>query len=88
MTIHFSDHAKGQMAKRNIPEEVVRRVVAGPDRVLPGNRPERRVYQGSTTIGDPQFVALIRVVVDESDSPPTVITVYATTQFRRYGAKP
>jgi hypothetical protein len=88
MNIRLSDHARGQMAKRGIPEEVVRRIVAGPDRVLPDKRAGRRIYQGSVTIGDPPSAALVRVVVDEGDSPAAVVTVYATTQFRRYGAEP
>ncbi len=88
MSIRLSDHARGQMVKRSIREDVVRRIVTSPERVLPGNRPGRRVHQGSATIGDPPFKALVRVVVDEGDSPATVVTVYATTQFRRYGAEP
>jgi hypothetical protein len=44
--------------------------------------------QATATVGAPPFRALLRVVVDDLDSPPSVVTVYATTQFRRYGAKP
>ena len=39
------------------------------------------------TLGDPPLRVLLRVVVDLSQNPPEVVTVYATTQFRRYGAK-
>jgi hypothetical protein len=39
-------------------------------------------------LGDPQLKVLLRVVVEVGQSPPEVVTVYATTQFRRYGAKP
>jgi hypothetical protein len=40
------------------------------------------------TLGDPPLEALLRVVVEVGLDPPEVVTVYATTQFRRYGAKP
>jgi hypothetical protein len=86
--VRISPHARQQMAKRGVSEAAVRAVLTGPDTVLPGSRPGRRVLQGIATVGDPSFKALLRVVVDEVCSPPTVITVYATTQFRRYGAEP
>jgi hypothetical protein len=76
------------MAKRGIAGATVRAVLANPDRVLAGERIGRRVLQAIVTMGDPPFRALLRVVVDDLDSPPAVVTVYATTQFRRYGAEP
>jgi hypothetical protein len=76
------------MAKRDIAEATVRAVLANPDRVSAGDRVGRRVLQAVVTVGDPPFRALLRVVVDDLDSLPAVVTVYATTQFRRYGAEP
>jgi hypothetical protein len=86
--VRISPHAERQMAKRRIPEIAVRAVLANPDRVLPGDCLGRRVLQATAMVGDPPFRALLRVVVDDLDSPPSVVTVYATTQFRRYGAEP
>jgi hypothetical protein len=37
--------------------------------------------------GEPARRALVRAIVDMGLDPPAVITVYVTTQLRRYGAK-
>jgi hypothetical protein len=76
------------MAKRGIPETIVWAVLANPYRVSAGDRVGRRVFQAVAAIADLTFRAPLRVVVDDLDSPPAVVTVYATTQFRRYGAEP
>jgi Domain of unknown function (DUF4258) len=86
--VRISPHAERQMTKRLMPETVVRAVLANPDRVLPGDRLGRRVSQATAMVGDPPFRTLLRVVVDDLDSPPSVVTVHATTQSRRYGAEP
>ena len=76
------------MARRGIHESDVAAVLAAPDAILPADRPERRIHQRVLAIGDPPARMLLRLVVDHADSPPAVVTVYATTQFRRYGAEP
>ncbi len=83
----ISDHARSAMARRLISEAQVRAVLRQPESVVAGNRPERKVAQGRVTLSDPPTRALLRAVVDLSQDPPEVVTVYATTQFRRYGAK-
>ena len=84
----LSDHARTAMARRAISEAQLREVLRAPQAVVPANRPGRVVVQGPVTLGDPPQKALLRVVVDVGLDPPEVVTVYATTQFRRYGAKP
>jgi Domain of unknown function (DUF4258) len=84
----ISDHAQAAMARREITEAQVREVLRAPQAVVPGNRPGREVAQGPVTLGDPPQRVLLRVVVEVGQDPPEVVTVYATTQFRRYGAKP
>lgn len=83
----LTSHARKAMGRRRISEEVVARVMAVPEAVLDDQRPERRIYQAATEVGDPPLRVLVRVIVDVSVRPPVVITVYATTQFRRYGAR-
>jgi Domain of unknown function (DUF4258) len=83
----ISEHARAAMARRLVPEIQVRAVLRAPQAVVAGNRPGRKVAQGPVTLGDPPLKVLLRVVVDLSQKPPEVVTVYATTQFRRYGAK-
>jgi hypothetical protein len=39
-------------------------------------------------MGDPPQRVLLRVVVEVAQDPAEVVTVYATTRFRRYGARP
>lgn len=84
----ISEHAQTAMARREISEAQVREVLRAPQAVVPGNRLGREVAQGPVTLGDPPQRALLRVVVEIGQDPPEVVTVYATTQFRRYGAKP
>jgi hypothetical protein len=83
-----SDHARAAMARREITEAQVREVLRAPQAVVPGNRRGREVAQGPESLGDPPQRVLLRVVVEVGQDPPEVVTVYATTQFRRYGAKP
>ncbi len=84
----LSRHALMAMARRGIEERDVRRVLASPQAVVTVGRTGRQVVQGRIAIGDPPREVLLRVVVDAGRSPPEVITVYATTQFKRYGAEP
>lgn len=81
----LSAHARSAMARRQVSEAAVRSVLAAPQAVMPDERAGRLVYQGFALVGAPSFTALLRVVVDEGP-PPEVVTVYPTTQFRRYGA--
>ena len=83
----ISEHARTAMARRLVSEVQLRGVLRTPQKVVAGNRPGRKVAQGPVTLGDPPLRVLLRVVVDLSRDPPEVVTVYATTQFRRYGAK-
>jgi hypothetical protein len=84
----LSGHARTAMARRTITEAQLREVLGTPQAVVPAKGPGRVVVQGPVTLGDPPQKALLRVVVDVGLDPPEVVTVYATTQFRRYGAKP
>jgi hypothetical protein len=74
------------MARRAISEAQLRQVLRAPQAVVPANRPGRVVLQRPVTLGDPPLKALLRVVVEVGLDPPEM-TLYATTQFRRYGAK-
>jgi hypothetical protein len=75
------------MARREIAEAKVGEVLRAPQAVVPGNRPARQVAQGPVILGEPLQRILLRVVLDLGQDPPEVVTVYATSQFGRYGAK-
>ena len=82
----LSDHARAALGRRSITEAQLRAVLRTPQQVVAGNRPGRKVAQGTVTLGDPPLRVLLRVVVDLTCNPPEVVTAYAITQFRRYGA--
>jgi hypothetical protein len=84
----ISGHARSAMARRAITETQLRAVLRAPQAVVAGNRPARQVVQGLVILGEPPQRALLRAVLDLGQEPPEVVTVYATTQFGRYGAKP
>jgi hypothetical protein len=84
----ISDHARMAMARPKITEAQVCEVLRTLQAVVPGNRPGRSVVQSPVTLGDPPQRVLLRVGVDLGQNPPEVVTVYASTQFSRYGAKP
>jgi hypothetical protein len=87
-SVSLSDHARSAMARREIAAASMREVPRAPQAVVPGNRPSRQVAQGPVMLGDPPRRVLLRVVVDVDKVPPEVVTVYATSQFGRYGAEP
>lgn len=70
-------HALGQMAKRQVTEADVSRVLAAPEQVLEV-RAGRVVAQGMA--GE----YLLRVFVDIDRTPAEVVTVYRTSKIEKY----
>lgn len=79
----ISDHAREEMARRQITEEDVAQVLAAPEQVETV-REGRRVYQSRLQWGDPPKVYLLRVFVDVDRTPPAVVTVYRTRKVAKY----
>ncbi|MGH7214211.1 MAG: DUF4258 domain-containing protein [Tepidisphaeraceae bacterium] len=77
----LTDHALGQMSKRQIPDADVRRALASPESVDPV-RTGRVVAQA--VVGE----HLLRVFVDIDRDPPEVVTVYRTSKIDKYRSKP
>lgn len=77
----LTEHAVGQMARRQLAEADVRRVLTAPEVVLPV-RPGRVVAQG--LIG----AHLVRVFVDVDRTPAEVVTVYRTSKIEKYRSRP
>jgi hypothetical protein len=75
------EHAAAQLARRQVTEQDVRRVLTAPDEILP-IRPGRVVVHGM--IG----VYLLRVFVDVDRTPPEVVTVYRTSKVQKYRSRP
>lgn len=77
----LTEHAVRQMARRQLAEADVRRVLTAPEEVLPV-RPGRVVAQG--LIG----AHLVRVFVDVDRTPAEVVTVYRTSKIEKYRSRP
>jgi len=77
----LTEHALGQMAKRQIMAADVSRVLATPDQVLEV-RAGRIVAQGMA--GE----YLLRVFVDVDRTPSEVVTAYRTSKIEKYRSQP
>ncbi len=73
----LTGHAAEQMARRQLTEADVRRVLESPEEVLPV-RPGRVVAQA--VLGS----YLLRVFVDVDRTPPEVVTAYKTRKIEKY----
>lgn len=73
----IKEHARLQMAKRQIAEADVRAVLSRPEAILPV-RPGRVVAQSAID------GYLIRVFVDIDREPPDVVTAYRTSKIEKY----
>jgi hypothetical protein len=83
--IHYrlTEHAKDELAWRQISEDVVAQVLAAPEQTQ-DLRPGRVVYQARREMGDPPKQYLLRVFVDTDREPPDVVTVYRTSKIAKY----
>ena len=80
---HLTDHAKVEMARRQIHEEIVTFILKSPEQILPV-RKGRKTFQSKVEIGDPPKTYLVRVFIDTDRSPPEVVTVYRTSKIDKY----
>ena len=79
----ITTHALQEMARRNISEEEVAKVLASPEQAEM-IRTGSAVYQARIEQGEPLKEYLLRVFVDIDDNPPSVVTVYRTSKIRKY----
>lgn len=79
----LTKHAIEQMARRNISEAEVARVLAAPEQILPV-REGRVVYQSRIRLDKPERIYLLRVFVDIDREPSEVVTVYRTSKVSKY----
>lgn len=78
----LSNHAIKQISDREIPIELLEQVLDSPDQVLPQDD-RSRIYQ-SKFIGANYKTYLLRVFVNDSVEPITVISVYLTSKITKY----
>ncbi len=79
----LTDHARLEMARRQITEEDVAQVLSAPEQVEVV-RPGREVYQSRVELGAPHKLYLLRVFIDVERQPPDVVTVYRTSKSEKY----
>jgi hypothetical protein len=79
----ISAHARAEMERRGITEEVVRRIITAAEQQVRVS--ERRIVLHSRTMmGTPPKMYLVRVVIDIDRRPAQVVTVYRTTKVDKY----
>jgi hypothetical protein len=79
----LTDHARLEMARRQISEAEVERVLAAPEQTE-CVREGRAVRQSRIKWGEPSKTYLLRVVVDIDRQPPEVVTVYRSSKVQKY----
>lgn len=77
--LRFSTHARQEIARRRISRDIVEGVLAAPAQKVSGHA-GILCYQSVVEIDRKPY--LVRVMVNETASPPTVVTAYRTKYWR------
>ncbi len=81
--IQISKHAREQMKKRGISEEMVFDIVQSPDQEISEDS-DKQIYQSIKYFEKDKKEFLVRVFVNIIKPPNLVITVYRTTKIEKY----
>ena len=79
----LTPHARIEMTRRGLSEEVVRTVLERPEQRWE-LRPGRHVLQSRVPMGDPAKAYVVRVFVDIDKSPGVVVTAYRSSKVAKY----
>ena len=79
--IQIRIHAKKQLKERDIPEDLVKKVLLQPGQVIDSYW-DRKIAQDIVEYKGERF--LIRAVYEETEKELKVITVYLTTKIEKY----
>jgi hypothetical protein len=82
MSAVLTRHARLEMVRRGIAEELVSKILATPEQVIP-EREGLVAYQSRVALEDGR-VMLVRVIVEDRAAPRRVITVYRTSKIDKY----
>jgi hypothetical protein len=77
----LTHHAETEMARRRIPVSAVESVLENPQQKVAGHG---EVICLQSILGINGRMYLLRVMVDETDFPPRVVTVYRTRRISKY----
>ena len=84
MNFRLSTHAEWEMTRRGIRRELVEAVMDQPEqRLVDESRAGRWIYQSRLAFEDGK-IYLVRVVVDEDEEPPAIVTAYRTCKIEKY----
>ncbi len=81
MSFKLSNHARQELARRDIALAEVEAVLAVPGQIVPEHG-GIVCYQSPTTSGGK--ACLLRVMVNEAAEPMVVVTVYRTSKISKY----
>ena len=82
-TDRLTDHARIEMARRQINEADVAQVLAAPEQTE-CVREGRAVYQLRLEWGEPPKTFVLRMVVDIDREPSEVVTAYRSSKVQKY----
>ena len=79
----LTPHARFEMERRGLSEELIGEVLQAPEqrREL---RPGRHLLQSRISMGEPEKVYVVRVIVDVDRNPNEVVTAYRTSKIDKY----
>jgi Domain of unknown function (DUF4258) len=84
MHFRLSRHAEWEMSRRGIALALVQAVMDHPEqRQVDESCPDRWIYQSRLLFEDGKMY-LLRVVVDENEEPPVIVTAYRTSKIEKY----
>ena len=86
MDVVISDHARFEIVRRQLSEEVVRSIVQNPQQVVKLKK-ERKVCQSKYYDSTEGREMLLRVICEERHDLLFVITVYRTSKIDKYWQK-
>jgi hypothetical protein len=82
MTYYLTQHAQKEMLRRGITDGQVAKVLASPEAIIP-EKYGCHAYQALLHF-DSEQPYMVRVIVDTSKNPLTVITVYRSSKIEKY----
>lgn len=82
MKFRLAPHAQEEAERRGVPRDLLELVLNSPQQVVEAAG-GRRAYQSQLDFGGGR-IYMVRAIVDERTTPPTVITVYRTSKIAKY----
>jgi len=86
MTAVLTNHARLEMVRRGIAEDLVMAILERPEQVV-AEREGLVAYQSRLATEDGR-VMLVRVIAEDRSTPRKVITVYRTSKIDKYWRRP